>query len=347
MISFGCDYSEGAIPEIMEYLNSTNLVSTVGYGEDEYCRRARELIKERIQAKDADVYFIAGGTQTNLITITHALRPHQGVIALTSGHISIHESGAIEARGHKILDVGAAPDGKLTVPLAEKALVNLLPPHTVQPKMVYISNPTEMGTLYTKKELAALSEFCKRHRFYLYLDGARMAMALTAEKNDVLLSDYPRYTDAFYIGGTKCGALFGEALVIVNPALKEDIGHIIKQTGALFAKGRLLGLQFEKLFEENLYEKYGAHANKMAKKLKEGFLGNGVPLAYDSETNQQFPVFSEKLMEKAQKKYVFEFWEKADEGRAVVRFVTSWATEEKNVDALLEDLKIWLKDERK
>jgi len=207
--------------------------------------------------------------------------------------------------------------------------------------MVYISNPTEMGTLYTKKELVAISEFCKEKKYYLYLDGARMAMALSSEKNDMAITDYPALTDAFYLGGTKCGALFGEALVIVNPDLKEGIGHIIKQTGALFAKGRLLGLQFETLFENGLYESYGAHANKTAKKMKEGFLKNGIALGYDSDTNQQFPVFSKALIAKAEKKYVFELWEELDGERAIVRFVTSWATKEQDVDELIADLKAW------
>ncbi|MDR1832231.1 MAG: aminotransferase class I/II-fold pyridoxal phosphate-dependent enzyme [Fusobacteriaceae bacterium] len=341
MISFGNDYSQGAIPEIMARLAATNLESTVGYGEDDYCAKARETLKKKLNRPDADVYFLVGGTQTNLITIARALKPWQGVIALSTGHISIHESGAIEARGHKILDVGTSPDGKLSIPLIEKALRHLLPPHTVEPKMVYLSNPTEMGTLYTKKELVAISEFCKEKKYYLYLDGARMAMALSSEKNDIAITDYPALTDAFYLGGTKCGALFGEALVIVNPDLKEGIGHIIKQTGALFAKGRLLGLQFETLFENGLYESYGAHANKTAKKMKEGFLKNGIALGYDSDTNQQFPVFSKALIAKAEKKYVFELWEELDGERAIVRFVTSWATKEQDVDELIADLKAW------
>ncbi|MDR3258711.1 MAG: low specificity L-threonine aldolase [Fusobacteriaceae bacterium] len=339
MISFACDYSEGAIPEIMEYFNTTNLVNTPGYGEDEYCSKAAFFIKNKLKTDNVDVHFLVGGTQANLISISHVLRPHQGVIALSSGHISIHESGAIEATGHKVLETGFSKDGKLTIEMIEKAKENLLPPHTVEPKMVYISNPTEMGTLYTKKELIDISNLCKQNDYYLYIDGARLAMALTSEKNDILLEDYPKYADIFYIGGTKCGALFGEALVIVNANLKKDIKYAFKQKGALLAKGRLLGLQFERLFQTDLYEKYGVHANEMAKELKEGFIKNGISLGYDSYTNQQFPILSDELVKRLEKKYIFEFWGKVDEQHSIIRFVTSWATKKENIDEFLNDLK--------
>jgi threonine aldolase len=339
MISFACDYSEGAIPEIMEYFNITNFINSPGYGEDEYCAKAALLIKKALKNDAVDVHFLVGGTQANLISISHVLRPHQGVIALSSGHISIHESGAIEATGHKVLEMGYSKDGKLTIDMIKKASKNLLPPHTVEPKMVYISNPTEMGTLYTKKELIDIFNLCKKNNLYLYIDGARLAMALTSEKNDILLEDYPKYADIFYIGGTKCGALFGEALVIVNENLKKDIKYAFKQKGALFAKGRLLGLQFEKLFQNNVYEKYGTHANKMAKELKDGLVKNGISLGYDSYTNQQFPILSNELVKKLEKKYIFEVWEKIDAKHSIVRFVTSWATQKKSIDELLKDLK--------
>jgi len=338
MISFRNDYSEGCIPEIMEYFVKTNLENTSGYGEDSYSEKAKKLIKAKLKNDKVDVYFLVGGTQSNLITICHSLRPHQSVIAADTGHISTHEAGAIEATGHKVVELPSL-DGKLTVELIEKAFINDLPPHTVQNKMVYISNPTEVGTIYTKKELEKLSKYCKKNKLYLYLDGARLAMALGSDQNDIALEDYPKYVDAFYLGGTKCGALFGEALVLVNNELKKDIGHIIKQKGALLAKGRLLGLQFEKLFQKNLYEKYGKHANDMAKMLKEGFKKCGLELKSDSYTNQQFVIFPNDLMKKLEKKFVFEFWSKEDENHTAVRFVTSWATKKTDVAEFLKELK--------
>lgn len=339
MISFRNDYSEGCIPEIMEYFTNTNLDNTSGYGEDEYCEKAKILLKKQLKNEKVDIHFLVGGTQTNLIFISHILRPHQSVIAADSGHISTHETGAIESTGHKVVEMATSGDGKLTVDIIKKAFLNDLPPHTVQNKMVYISNPTEMGTLYTKKELEQLSKYCKKNDLYLYLDGARLAMALTSEKNDVALSDYPKYVDAFYIGGTKCGALFGEALIVINNNLKKDIDYVVKQKGGLLAKGRLLGLQFEKLFQKNLYEKYGKHANEMSKMLKDGFLKCGLVLKSDSYTNQQFLILSNDLIEKLGKKYVFEFWSKEDENNSTIRFVTSWATKKSDVATFLKELK--------
>lgn len=339
MISFRNDYSEGCIPEIMEYFTNTNLDNTSGYGEDEYCEKAKILLKKQLKNEKVDIHFLVGGTQTNLIFISHILRPHQSVIAADSGHISTHETGAIESTGHKVVEMVTSGDGKLTVDIIKKAFLNDLPPHTVQNKMVYISNPTEMGTLYTKKELEQLSKYCKKNDLYLYLDGARLAMALTSEKNDVALSDYPKYVDAFYIGGTKCGALFGEALIVINNNLKKDIDYVVKQKGGLLAKGRLLGLQFEKLFQKNLYEKYGKHANEMSKMLKDGFLKCGLVLKSDSYTNQQFLILSNDLIEKLEKKYVFEFWSKEDENNSTIRFVTSWATKKSDVATFLKELK--------
>lgn len=339
MISFRNDYSEGCIPEIMEYFTNTNLDNTSGYGEDEYCEKAKILLKKQLKNEKVDIHFLVGGTQTNLIFISHILRPHQSVIAADSGHISTHETGAIESTGHKVVEMATSGDGKLTVDIIKKAFLNDLPPHTVQNKMVYISNPTEMGTLYTKKELEQLSKYCKKNDLYLYLDGARLAMALTSEKNDVALSDYPKYVDAFYIGGTKCGALFGEALIVINNNLKKDIDYVVKQKGGLLAKGRLLGLQFEKLFQKNLYEKYGKHANEMSKMLKDGFLKCGLVLKSDSYTNQQFLILSNDLIEKLEKKYVFEFWSKEDENNSTIRFVTSWATKKSDVATFLKELK--------
>ena len=339
MISFRNDYSEGCIPEIMEYLASTNFENTSGYGEDDYSERAKNIIKKKLKNDKVDVYFLVGGTQANLITISHSLRPYQSVIATEKGHISTHESGAIEATGHKVVELPSGDDGKLTVELIEKAFINDLAPHTVQNKMVYISNPTEVGTLYSKKELEKISKYCKKNGLYLYLDGARLAMALGSEKNDIQLEDYPKYVDAFCIGGTKCGALFGEALILINNELKKDIGHSIKQKGALLAKGRLLGLQFEKLFQKNLYEKYGKHASEMANLLKVGITKCGLKLKADSYTNQQFFIFPNDLIKKLEKKFVFEFWSTEDENNTVVRFVTSWATKKSDISEFLKELK--------
>ncbi|MGF6907328.1 threonine aldolase family protein [Fusobacterium sp. PH5-44] len=339
MISFRNDYSEGCISEIMEYINKTNLDNTIGYGEDKHCEKAKMLIRKQLKNDKVDIHFLVGGTQTNLVMISHALKPYQSVISADSGHISTHETGAIESTGHKVVEMATSGDGKLTIDIVKKAFLDDLPPHTVQKKMVYISNPTEMGTVYTKKELEQLSKYCKKNNLYLYLDGARLAMALTSEKNDIALSDYPKYVDAFYIGGTKCGALFGEALVIVNDNLKKDIAYVMKQKGALLAKGRLLGIQFEKLFQKNLYEKYGKHANEMSKMLKDGFIKYGLTLKSDSYTNQQFLILPNDLIKILEKKYIFEFWSKEDENNSTIRFVTSWATKKSDVTTFLKELK--------
>lgn len=340
MISFKNDYSEGALNCVMEALLKTNLEQTVGYGTDEYTEMAEEAIKKAINFKECYVRLLVGGTQTNLLMISHALRPFEAVIAADTGHISTHEAGAIEATGHKVIELLTSGDGKINVTQIKECYEkHKMDMHMVQPKMVYISNPTELGTLYTKKELEEISNYCKKVGMYLYLDGARMASALASEKNDILLEDYPKYCDAFYIGGTKCGLLFGEALVIVNNQLSESFFPSVKQKGATLAKGRLLGIQFIELMKDNRYYEVGKHSNEMARMLKEGIKEAGFELKADSYTNQQFFILPLNIIEKLEKKYKFEFWEKYDENKNVVRFVTSWATKQENVEEFLRDLK--------
>lgn len=336
MISFKNDYSEGAHSRVLEALIKTNFEQTDGYGEDPYTLEAYELIKEKIQCKDCNIRFIVGGTQTNMLTISHVLRPYQSVISAESGHINGHETGAIEATGHKV-ELIPAPEGKLTPELVEKVLSIHTDAHNVQPKMVYISNPTEIGTLYKKAELEALYNCCKKHGLYLFMDGARLASALTSEYNDIALSDYPKYTDMFYIGGTKCGALFGEVIVFTNNELFEGFQYSIKQRGALLAKGRLLGLQFRELFKDDLYYEIGKHSNEMAKMLKKCFIKNGFKFAAESFSNQQFPILPNNIVEEMGKKYKYTFVEKFDDTHSVIRFVTSWATKKENVEEFIKD----------
>lgn len=335
MFSFKNDYSEGAHPNIMEALSKTNFIQTVGYGCDEYCESAKSKIKDKIQCETADVHFFVGGTQTNQTVIASALRPHQAVIAASTGHINVHETGAIEATGHKVLTIDTT-DGKITASLIKEVCKNHPDEHMVQPKMVYISNTTELGTLYKKDELKEIYECCKELSLYLFLDGARLGSALASKENDILLEDLPNLTDVFYIGGTKNGALFGEALVICNEALKEDFRYHIKQRGGLLAKGRLLGIQFLELFSDDLYFNLGKHANEMALRIKEGFIGKGYQLKTDSYSNQLFVILPNEKIEELEAKFLFEKQEVVDQGNTCVRFVTSWATKEEAVDALLK-----------
>lgn len=340
MISFKNDYSEGALPFVMEALLKTNLEQTIGYGEDEYTEKGIEAIKKSIECDDCYVRLLVGGTQTNLLTISHILRPYEAVIAADTGHISVHEAGAIEATGHKVLALLTDGQGKINVEMIKKCYeLHKDDFHMVKPKMVYISNPTELGTLYTKEELVSISNYCREVGMYLYLDGARLASALASEKNDIALSDYPKYCDAFYIGGTKCGLLFGEALVITNKKLSEGFFCSTKQKGATLAKGRLLGIQFFELFQGDRYYQAGKHANEMADMLKKGVLEAGYKLKADSYTNQQFFIFPNDKLEKLGQKYRYEFWEKVDENNSAIRFVTSWATKEEDVKSFVEDLK--------
>lgn len=341
MILFNCDYNEGAHPDIIRRLAETNLEQTPGYGEDCHSERARAYIKRECGRTDIDVHFLVGGTQANLTVISAALRPHQGVLCAAGGHINIHESGAIEAVGHKVIPLPST-DGKLSanqVRLAHDAHINdEAMEHIVQPKLVYISYPTELGTIYSKAELTALNETCRDCGYYLYIDGARLGYGLSSGKSDLTLSDIARLCDVFYIGGTKVGALFGEALVIAAPALKEDFRYIIKQKGGLLAKGRLLGIQFETLFEDGLYGRVSSHAIALADRIRGALRDAGVCLYVDSPTNQLFPIFPDAVLSTLRKKYLFAHIATLD-GESVVRICTSWATRREDTDALICDIK--------
>ncbi|GKU84385.1 low specificity L-threonine aldolase [Niallia sp. NCCP-28] len=338
MYSFKNDYSEGAHPRILQALVDTNFEQEAGYGKDRFTLKAGELLKEKMGRKDVDVHLLVGGTQTNLTVISAFLRPHEAAIAAKSGHIFTHETGAIEATGHKILSI-ETDDGKLTPVLIKKVLDEHTDEHMVKPKLVYISNSTEIGSIYVYKELKDLSEFCRKNSLLLFMDGARLGSALCSEESDLKLSDLPELVDAFYIGGTKNGALFGEALVICRELLKEDFRYHIKQKGALLAKGRLLGIQFVELFRDNLFFDLALHANKMAGILREQLTKGNFQFLTHSASNQLFPILPDKLIEELQKKYDFLIWEKMDGNDSAIRLVTSWATKEDEVLAFIEDIK--------
>lgn len=341
MIRFQCDYAEGAHPLILKKMEETNYDQTVGYGNDPYCESAREKIKAACEAPEADVHFLVGGTQANFTVISSILRPHQGVVSAVTGHINVHETGAIEATGHKVLAL-PSEDGKITAAQVKEMYdahwADSDHEHVVQPGMVYISHPTENGTLYSKEELEAMYAVCQELGLPLFMDGARMGYGLMSEASTLNLADIARLTDVFYIGGTKVGALFGEAVVITNAALKKDFRYLIKQHGGMLAKGRLLGIQFETLFTEGLYYEISKYADDLALLLKDAFVKKGYELRYDSYSNQQFPILPNAHMEKLKEKYSFGFWENVDENHTAVRFCTSWATKKENVEALIADI---------
>lgn len=337
MYSFSNDYSEGAHPKILEALMTTNLTQHTSYGLDTHTTNAARLIKAEIQREDVDVHLIVGGTQTNLITIATALRPYQAVISTVTGHINVHETGAIEATGHKVLAMPSA-DGKLTPALVQQALDAHTDEHMVQPKMVYISNSTEIGTQYTKAELEALRHICDRNKLYLFLDGARMGAALTSPVNDLTLADIAGLVDVFYIGGTKNGALFGEALIICNDQLKPDFRFMVKQRGAMLAKGWLLGIQFETLFQNHLFYDMAAHANEMAIVLRDAFIARSYSFASDSMTNQLFPILPDSMVERLSEHYTFNIDRRWDDSHTIIRLVTSWATTNEGVQSLIQEL---------
>lgn len=338
MYSFKNDYSEGAHPRIINALVESNMEQTPGYGEDSYTEKAVELLKEKIKRDDVDVHLFVGGTQTNLTAISAFLRPHEAAIAANTGHILVHETGAIEATGHKVISIDVS-DGKLRPEDITPALDAHTDEHMVKPKLVYISNSTEIGSIYKKSELEELSKFCKENKLLLYVDGARLGSALCSGENDMEFSDLGRLVDAFYIGGTKNGALMGEAMVICNDSLKEDFRFYIKQKGALLAKGRLLGIQFLELFKDDLYFDLARHANKMADLLKNEISRVGYKFLINSPSNQIFPILPNRLIEKLQEKYSFFIWEKVNQDNSAIRLVTSWATKEESVLAFVEDLK--------
>ncbi|GET85406.1 hypothetical protein, conserved [Leishmania tarentolae] len=336
--SFVNDYCAGMHPKILEMMVRDNMTQHVGYGLDSHCAEAARMIRQLTGQMDADVHFIPGGTQTNLIACSLALRPWEAVIATQLGHVSTHETGAIEATGHKVFTV-PSPDGKLRIADIESALHENRTEHMVIPKLVYISNTTEVGTQYTKQELEAISRFCKDHGLYLFLDGARLASALSSPVNDLTLADIARLTDMFYIGATKAGGLFGEALILLNDALKPNARHLIKQRGALMAKGWLLGIQFEVLLKENLFLELGAHSNKMAAILKAGLEECGVQFAWASESNQLFPILANSTIAKLSNDFSMSTVEPLKDDTCIMRLCTSWATEEEECHRFVEVLK--------
>lgn len=341
MIQFQCDYAEGAHEKVLQKLAETNLEQTVGYGMDPYCEAVREKIRELCQTPEADVHFLVGGTQTNTTVIAAALRPYEGVIAADSGHINVHETGAIEACGHKVLAL-PSEDGKITAEQVEtyyKLHINDdSSEHMVKPGMVYISQPTELGTLYTKAELEALYTVCRKNELFLFVDGARLGYGLMAADCDMKLPELAANCDVFYIGGTKVGALFGEAVVINHPALKKDFRYMIKQKGGMLAKGRLLGIQFLALLEDNLYFEISAHADRLAEKLREAIRAAGFSFLVESHTNQVFAILPDEALEKLGREYCFSYQQRMDDTHSAVRFCTSWATTEEQVARLCESI---------
>lgn len=333
MIFLKNDYSLGAHPKVMKALNDTNMEYTDGYGVDPYCEKAASRIREMVQAPDSQVYFLPGGTQTNMTAIAAFLRPHQAVISAETGHICVHETGAIEATGHKIIHV-PSEDGKLRPEDIHEVMVFHEDEHYVLPKMVYVSNTTETGNVYSKGELVALRKACDEYGLFFYMDGARIAMALTAEDNDLTMTDLPKLFDAFYLGGTKNGILFGEALVLVNPDLMEDFRFLLKQRGGMLAKGRLLGVQFDAVLQDNLFLEMGAHANAIAKLLADGIREKGYDFAQEPKTNLIFPIFPKTLVAELEKKVMFEGW-RTYEDTAAIRLVTSWGTREEEIQDFL------------
>lgn len=340
MIRFECDYANGAHPKVLEKLVETNAEETPGYGADEHCAHAAQMLKDLCQAPDADVHFLVGGTQANVTVIAAALRPHQGAVCAQSGHINVHESGAVEATGHKVLTL-PSDDGKITAQqIADYVQAHYDDPtaeHTVQPGIIYISHPTESGTMYTLEELEAIRKVADRYELPLFVDGARLVYGLAA--SDITLPDLARLCDVFYLGGTKAGTLFGEAVVILNPALKQDFRYHIKQHCGMLAKGRLLGVQFEALLEDGLYLEIGRKAVTQALRLQKAFLDKGWPLMVRATGNQQFVIIPNEALAVLDQKYTSCFWAKVDKDHTAVRFCTSWSTTDEDVDALIADIK--------
>ena len=338
-LAFDSDYLEGAHPAIMARMMETNFEKTPGYGQDHYCASAREKIRQACGTPNAAVHLMVGGTHTNITVIDALLRSYQGVMSTRMGHISVHEAGGVEATGHKVL-VLPDTDAKLSANVVRQYLQDFYNDatheHMVWPGMVYISHPTEYGTLYTRQELFDLDRVCEEYGLPLFLDGARMGYGLTADSTDVTLQDIAACCDVFYIGATKVGALFGEAVVIPDPNLLPRFYMLMKQHGGMLAKGRLLGLQFDTLFTDDLYFKIARHAIEMAMKIRSALIEKGYRLFIDLPTNQQFVILSNDAMERLAQQVSFSFWEKVDESHTAIRFATSWATREEDVDALID-----------
>lgn len=338
MISFENDYLEGAHPQVLQRLIETNLIQAAGYGFDHFTEQAITKIKEVIACPEATIRFLVGGTQTNQVVINSVLQSYEGVISAESGHVAVHEGGAIEFSGHKVITIPSS-EGKISAQDVEKAVdtfeADFKKDHMVFPGMVYISHPTEYGTLYSKAELEALSAVCRKYNLPLFMDGARLGYGLMSDNSDLTIQDIAKYCDIFYIGGTKIGALCGEAIVFTKRNEPKHFTTMIKQHGALLAKGRLTGVQFLALFTDDLYFKISKHAIDMAKKVKQGFINKGYRLYFDSPTNQQFIILHNDKIEALQQKVKFAIWEKYDDEHRVVRFATSWATTEEQVKILL------------
>ena len=332
------DYSEGAHPRILERLKETNYIQQSGYGEDEYCMKAQAVIRKKISNPTADVHFVSGGTQANLTVIASILKPYESVIAAKTGHIFVHETGAIEATGHKINTI-PTEDGKITIEGIQKVLDEHTDEHMVLPKLVFISNSTEIGTVYNKNELTDISTFCRTNGLILYLDGARLGSAIMSADNDMTLGELSNLVDAFYIGGTKNGALLGEAIVINNENLKERFRFHMKQRGALLAKGRIFGIMFEELLKDDLYFNIAKHANFLADKIRDAISESGFSFYTKTTSNQIFPILPNYVIEKLNKEYEFYTWCKVDNENSAARLVTSWAMKEDAVDMFIEDLK--------
>ncbi len=338
MYSFVNDYSEGAHPRILEAMQRSNLEQNKGYGLDIHSAAAKSSIKALIQQEDAEVHLIPGGTQTNLLVLSSFLRPHECVIAADTGHINVHETGAIEATGHKVVTF-PEKEGKLTPEGILKLLEYHSDEHMVKPRMVYLSNATELGTIYTKQELNDLHRVCKEKQLYLFLDGARIGTALTCKENDLTLAELAKLVDVFYIGGTKNGALLGEALVILRGELKEDFRYMIKQRGAMLAKGFLLGIQFEELFRDELYFTLARHANRMAERIALALKEANHSFQAAPMTNQLFPILPDTVIRALAHDFGFLIMGREDEQHSVIRLVTSWATTEESVDKLCEAIR--------
>lgn len=342
MIRFNCDYCEGAHQRILDKLVETNMEQTPGYGNDHFCAEAAQMIRDLCKAPEAAVHFLTGGTQANLTVIAAALRPHQGVLCSEAGHIAVHEAGAVEATGHKVLGL-PAPDGKITAQQVKQAYVDHINDESydqiVQPGLVYISQSTELGTTYSKAELEEMYRVCKECGLYLYVDGARLAYALGAEGMDVDFEVLAANCDVFYIGGTKVGALFGEAVVILNDALKKDFRYIMRQEGGLVAKGRLLGIQFSELLRDGFYIETGRRADRLADEIRKACEDRGYPFLVPNNTNQIFPVIPDAVLESWKDKYAFAYQCRVDESHSAVRFCTSWATRPEDVKALADDIR--------
>ncbi len=341
MYNFQCDYTEGAHKKIIDALVKTNMEQSCGYGMDSYCESAREKIKVACGAPDADVHFLVGGTQTNTTVIASVLRPYQAVVSATAGHIAVHETGAIESTGHKVIAL-PCENGKITASQVKECFAahfaSETAEHEVQPGMVYISFPTECGTIYSKEEMAAIHAVCREYDVPLFVDGARLGYGLADPRCDMTLPEFARNCDIFYIGGTKCGALFGEAVVIMDKKYNRDFRYFIKQRGGMFAKGRLLGIQFNTLFTDNLYFEITHGAVEKALRIRKAFEAKGVHFFGDSMTNQQFPILTDEQIEFLSKNSLPEFWCNAENGKKVVRFCTSWATTDEGVDTLIKDI---------